>query len=131
MGISIVKQPTTVQIIRRSNDLVLVQWTGKDDILRRNWVASNEISNEKGRSAEVIDPASGIPEGVEFWRLVTMKANPKDLDRELKVRGIWTAADVRSRPNEVISALMAAYGVDLATLILAVDQYEKDLTTEA
>lgn len=120
-----------VQILQGQNDLVLVQWEDKDRILQRTWVEQDKLLNVTGRQAEVDDPSYGIPYGVEFWRLVKLKASPKDLDRELKNRGIWTAADVRTRPNEVIGALIATYGVDLTALLQALDEYEKALSTEA
>lgn len=120
-----------VQILQGSNDLVLVQWEDAAGILQRSWVAQNRLQNITGRNAEVENPSSGIPYGVEFWRLAKLNASPKVLDRELKNRGIWTAADVRARPNEVIGALIATYGVDLSALLLALDEYEKALSTEA
>lgn len=122
---------TSVQIIQTHNDLVLIQWTDKDNILRRTWVKELNLLNLQGRRAEVVDPSDGFPYGVEFWRLVKMKATPKDFDRELKTRGIWTVADVRNRPQEVVGALAATYGIDLAALMVALDRYEKDLSTEA
>lgn len=125
------KQTTSVQIIQGHNDLVLIQWENKHGILQRSWVAESKLLNVTGRRAEVEDPAEGRPYGVEFWRLVDMKASSKDFDRELKVLGIWTIADVRARPNEVMGALVAAYGIDLSALIQAVDKFEKELTTEA
>lgn len=120
-----------VRILQGQNDLVLVEWEDKDRILRRNWVARNSLVNITGRNAQVRNPASGLPYGVEFWRLVEMKASPKDLDRELKIRGVWTTADAQTRPNDVLGALVAAYGVDLTTFFKALVEYEKALTTEA
>lgn len=122
---------TQVKIIQRKNDLALVEWNGKYGIPTRSWVANTELSNDTGRSAEVEKPERGIPYGVEFWRIAELKATPVDLDRELKARGIWTVADVRTRPNEVISALKAAYGVDLTSLLLRLEMYESELKTEA
>lgn len=122
---------TPVQIIQGENDLVLIQWEDKDSILQRTWVPASDLLNVTGRRAEVEDPRNGFPYGVEFWRLVKMKASPKDFDRELKQRGIWTIADLRARPNEVVGALVATYGIDLAAVLHAVDKYEKELSTEA
>lgn len=120
-----------VRILQGQNDLVLVEWEDKDRILRRNWVARSKLVNITGRNAQVNNPESGFPYGVEFWRLVDMKASPKDFDRELKTRGIWTTADAQTRPNEVLGALVAAYGVDLTTFFQALVEYEKALQTEA
>lgn len=122
---------TSVQILQVQNDLVLIQWENTNRILQRSWVKQSQLSNISGQKAEVENPRDGFPYGVEFWRLVEMKASSKDFDRELKERGIWTTADVRARPNEVIGALVATYGVDLSALLQALDKYEKELTTEA
>lgn len=121
---------TDVQIIQGNNDLVLVQWTNSNNILQRSWVGRRDLVDEVGRSAKVANPERGYPYGVEFWRIVELKATPKDLDRELKQRGIWTLADLRARPNEVVGALVAAYGVDLATIFQAANTYEKELKKE-
>lgn len=118
---------TSVQILQVQNDLVLIQWEDADRIPQRTWVRQSHLSNVSGQTAEVEDPRNGFPYGVEFWRLVEMKATSKDFDRELKQRGIWTIADVRARPNEVIGALVATYGVDLSALLQALDKYEKEL----
>ena len=119
--------PVSVQIIRRTANRVLVEWQGENGIPQRSWVDSRELVQESGRSAQVREPNRGIPYGVEFRRIVEMRASSADLERELKARGIWTGDDVRARPNDVVSALMAAYGVDVATVLRAVDQFEKQL----
>lgn len=122
---------TSVQIIQVQNDLALIQWEDSHKILRRNWVKQNDLRHVQGRLAEVANPSEGIPYGVEFWRLVQMRATPQDFDRKLKEFGIWTIADARSRPNEVVSALQATYGTDLGTFFQALEVYEKELSTEA
>lgn len=127
MDTSTSKDLTSVQIIRRTTDRVLVEWQGEDGIPHRSWVKARELRDESGRSARVSDPNRGIPYGVEFRRIVEMRASSADLERELKARGIWTGDDARARPNEVLSALIATYGVDLAAVLRAVDQHEKDL----
>lgn len=119
-----------VQIIQGNNDLVLVQWTNSYNILQRSWVDRRDLVDEVGRSAKVANPERGYPYGVEFWRIVKLEATSKDLDRELKQRGIWTLADLRARPNEVVGALVAAYGVDLAAMFQAANMYEKELKKE-
>ena len=122
---------TSVQIVGSDNDLVLVQWTNSHDVPQRSWVPRTSLIRQAGLVADVKNPEQGIPYGVEVWRLISMKATAKDFDRELKNRGIWTIADLRARPNEVMGALVAVYGVDLGTLYQALSRYEKELKTEA
>lgn len=122
---------TDVQIIQRNNDLALVQWTNHHNILQRSWVAERLLVDVAGHSARVANPEQGLPYGVEFWRMIgEIKISSKDVDRELKQRGIWTLADLRARPNEVVGALVAAHGVDLATIFQAAIRYEKELKKE-
>lgn len=121
---------TSVQIIQSNNDLVLVEWTNEHGILQRSWVEQSALVDAAGRTAKVEDPGQGVPYGVEFWRIVKLSLSSKDLDRELKQRGIWTLADLRTRPNEVLGALVAAHGVDLAAVFQAADRYEKELKKE-
>lgn len=121
---------TDVRIIQQNNDLCLVEWINGDDILQRSWVERDALVDAAGRNAKVEDPRQGIPYGVEFWRLVDIKMTSKDLDRELKQRGIWTLADLRARPNEVVGALVAAHGVDVAAIFQAANRYEQELKKE-
>lgn len=120
-----------VQIIQRNNDLALCQWTNAHGILQRSWVAERLLIDVAGHSAKATNPEQGLPYGVEFWRMIgEIKISAKDVDRELKQRGIWTLADLRARPNEVVGALIAAHGVDLATIFQAANAYEKELKKE-
>lgn len=82
--------------------------------------------NESGQTPTVSKPERGIPYGVDFSALVTLSANSKNLDEELKRRGIWTVADLRANPLEVMGALQATYGIDLAALLQAAKQYEAE-----
>ena len=120
----------SVQIIGSENGLVLVQWTNSLNLPQRSWI-SRESLRQQGDKVVARNPEQGIPYGVEVWRLIEMKATPQDFDRELKARGIWTITDLRARPQEVVGALVATYGVDLGTLYQALGRYEKSLATEA
>jgi hypothetical protein len=49
---------------------------------------------------------------------------PSDFARELHKLGLWTRDDVMTRPNEVISAIQAVYGIDLAAILVAAHKQE-------
>lgn len=117
-------------IIRRKNDMTLVEWND-GNLPKRAWVVPDRIESEDGVNVEVIDPEEGVPYGVEFSRMVVPSVTPEDIERELKRRNIWTVDDLRSRRGEVISALKAAYGIDFAELLRAAEKFEKELNTEA
>lgn len=102
-----------VQIVRQKGGFTLVEWE-EDDRLYRSWVLPEMVVEG------VVDrPQRGIPYGVDFSHLVVLQASPQTLDTELKRRDIWTHEDVLHRAQEVLSALQATYGVDLATLLQA------------
>lgn len=119
---------TTVQVARRKNGLLLVEWQD-DGLPKRAWVTQEMVVQDHGDTADVDEPNAGIPYGVEFWRLLQPeKVTAKDLDKELKRRGIWTVADLRANPNVALSAIATVYGINLSALLQAADKYEKDLT---
>lgn len=108
-----------VQILLRKNDLALVQWT-EGNTPSRAWVTPDMIVSEDGKEAIVTEPKAGIPYGVEWSRLVTFHATPQEFERQLKMQGIWTVADLREHPDGVRSALQATYGIDATALGRAV-----------
>lgn len=110
-----------VQIIRRKNGLVLVQWE-EAERLSRAWVLEDWLS---GNQAD--RPERGIPYGVDFSRLVVLQASAQTLDTELKRRGIWTLADLRADAQAVLGALQATYGIDLAALFQAAKHFESEV----
>lgn len=118
---------TEVQVIRRKNGLMLVEWQ-ESDTPKRAWVSADMVKEDRGDTAKVDRPDAGVPYGVEFWRLISLRrVTPQDVDRELKRRGIWTIADLRANPNAALSAMQSLYGLNLSALLMAADKYEKDL----
>lgn len=118
---------TKVQVVRRKNGLMLVEWQ-EDSFPKRAWVTEDMVSKDAGDSAEVDEPGAGIPYGVEFHRLFTMEGvTAQDLDRELKRRGIWTVADLRANPNVALAAINTVFGLNLSALLEAANKYEQEL----
>lgn len=67
----------------------------------------------------------GIPYGIDWASVI--HPNPVravDFERELHKLGLWTRDDVMARPNEVISAIQAVYGIDLAAILVAAHKQE-------
>jgi len=117
---------TKVLIIRRKNNLVLVEWQAEGTI-KRAWIPLAQIEAEQGSFAWVSKPGMGIPFGIDWFRIIEFATTPTDLDRELKRAGIWTSDDLRNNPNAVIGALKSALGLDLASLLKAAKDFEKRL----
>lgn len=116
---------TTVQIISRKSGYVLVEWTDTDGRLRRAWIKPDMVW-ESGPLPRVDRPERGVPYGMDFSRMITLSADSKTFDNALKRRGIWTIADLRTRPQEALGALHEAYGVDLAALLHAAKIHEEE-----
>lgn len=105
-----------VSIILQKNDLYLVQWF-ENGSPSRAWVTPDMVISFEDKKKAIVDsPRSGIPYGVEWSRMVEMHATPKDLERNLRLQGIWTVADLRERPDDARAALQATYGIDAAGL---------------
>ena len=111
------------KIVQRKNGITLVEWTDQATP-KRAWVTPDMIVEEAGTSAVVDKPDAGIPYGVDFSHLIVLSTTPEDIDREFKRRGIWTIADLRARPQEAVSAIQAAYRLDLGRVLQAAKAYE-------
>lgn len=118
------REPTQVVVIARKNDLMLVEWNHLGSP-HRAWVTPDMVIEDKGVMASVRDPNAGIPFGMDWTRVGPLGVTPLDIDRELKRRNIWTIADLRARPNEVVGALQSAYGMDLARILTWAKEFEK------
>lgn len=118
------RNSTSAIVIARKNDLLLVEWEERGSISRA-WVTPDMVLENKGPTATVVNPKAGIPYGMDWTRVGPMGVTPNDIDRELKRRGIWTIEDLRSKPNEVIGALQAAYGLDLARLLTWAKEFQR------
>ena len=119
---SIIPNKTKTKIIQRKNGVLLVEW-----MYSRAWVTPDMIVSQDDEIAHVINPSAGIPYGVDFAQIINeigMEASPENIDREFKRRGIWTIADLRARPQEAVSAIQAAYRMDLGRVLQAAKAYE-------
>lgn len=121
------KEPVEVQIVRQERDLILVEWRERNKS-KRTWVTPDMIVTKTDNVATVTNPGGGIPYGVEWHRLIDLgETTPRKVEEELHRRGIWTIADLRSNPQEIVSALQSAYGFSRAQLLQAAERYENDL----
>lgn len=117
---------TEVQVIRRKNGLMLVEWNDAGQP-KRAWVSGDMLRKDNGETAQVEKPDAGVPYGVEFWRLIKLnKVSPQELDRELKRRGVWTIADLRANPNVAVAAIQSLFGLNVSALLTAADKYEQE-----
>lgn len=105
--------PTLVTVISSQGQASLVEWVDGVGRPRRAFVPTAAIVDSR-----CVDPAAGIPYG-DAWESVigTLAVTPDVVADELRRRGLWTKDDARRNPTLVMSALQAAYGLDLARLL--------------
>lgn len=114
-----------VTILREERNMSLVQWTDEYDVPQRNWVKVSMVENRSGKTGQVAKPEQGYPYGVDFSYALIPSVTSRDICRELRKRGLWTAEDLQKNPELIKGALQAAYGTDLSQIIAIAKQYEK------
>lgn len=102
-----------VNVISTQGQACLVEWDDGVGRPRRAYVPASAVTD--GRC---VAPASGIAYGDDWEGILgTLSVTPDAVADELRRRGIWTREDARRNPTLVMSALQAAYGLDLARLL--------------
>ena len=121
------EQLISCQVVRRKNDLSLVEW--EDDVgFKRAWITPSMIVEqvENPKATIVRNPDEGVPYG-ERWAdlLPNPQVTPEAIDRKLKRRGIWTIDDLQAKPNLARTCLQRAYGLDLGVLLTSASRKQK------
>ena len=101
-----------VKVISANTDSALVEFTF-GGLFQRATIPVAEIQDGKAPDEVLL---AGIPYGVA-WEFVELSARSIDLANQLRANGVWTYEDAARNPNQIVSALQAVYGVDLAALL--------------
>lgn len=101
-----------VKIINANEESAVVEFT-LGGLLQRAIIPTAMIVDGKAPDEVLI---AGIPYGTP-WEFLKLSANPIMLANTLRANGIWTYEDAKRKPREIVSALQAVYGVDLAALL--------------
>ena len=116
-----------VTVISRKNAAALIEYHLKDDdMLYRAAVPFNSLNGSYVPDEEI---ELSIPVGVAWAEVIKPVATSTDFQRELRRRGVWTAQDAIARPNEVLAAVSAAYGLDVAAIIRAANTIAREETS--
>ena len=59
----------------------------------------------------------GVPYGIPWAQVLKITLTPQAVELALHRAGLWTLADVQARPQVALSALQAAVGLDLGSLL--------------
>lgn len=106
-----------VKVVRANEDNALIEYLF-GGLLQRVTIPVDEIHDGKAADDVVM---AGLPYGVP-WEMMKLSASPIMLANALRNNGIWTYEDAIRNPRGIVSALQAAYGVDLAALL----EYARD-----
>ena len=108
-----------IAVLRRDEKACLIQWI-ESGVEKRGTLPS-EFADRVELPLETLK--SSIPYGIP-WRLILKPAvTVERLENELHGAGIWTFEDLQTRPNQALSALQAAYGIDLGQLLVAASEF--------
>jgi hypothetical protein len=111
-----------VTVISRKNAAALIEYV-IDDMPHRGIVPTATVNGDE--VADDVIPLA-IPYGVPWSEILTPRVTADDIQRELRRRGIWTANDAQNKPNEVIAAASAAYGLDVAAILRAANTIARE-----
>jgi hypothetical protein len=104
-----------VVVLATRGQAALVQWF--EGTTERRCTVPADAVKDGAVPAEVL--AQGVPYGVPWAQLLTVETTAEHLEAALHGAGLWTLADVQRSPMAAVSALQAAYGVDLGRLLTA------------
>ena len=98
-----------VKVVATKGGSSLVEWGN----CRRAYVPAEAVIDGKV-DAKILE--WGVPYGVPWERVKLCPEVLARLVKGLHAKGIWTAEDLSRNQKGAIDALVAAYGVDLASL---------------
>ncbi len=111
-----------IRDILKKGDAKIVQVTkpdGEDETL----VVPNKATPTTEEDVDL-----GIPYGLPWAKIIgQIKASPKDIEEKLHKHGIFTAEQLRARPQVAMNAIRDALGLDLTNLLDKTDQFVKEI----
>ena len=110
-----------VNVISRNHSGALVEFV-EGQAVRRKTVAAAALDGEKIAQDDL---DMGVPYGIPWADLVQATVTPATIEKALHNAGVWTLEDLISNPRRAIGALQSAYGLDIAALIRAANEYLK------
>lgn len=101
------KSYVDVKVIRESDQSALVEYREKGIVERATIPLKALIDGNKVREWQL---KKGIPFGIDWSDIDIPKVTPQMLTQALRLKGIWTAADVRANPQAVRNAISQVQG---------------------
>jgi hypothetical protein len=113
------RKTVRVNVVSRKDASALVEFV-EGQAVQRKTVTAEALDGDKIAQDDL---DLGVPYGIPWADLVKVTATPASIEKALHNAGIWTLEDLTSNPRRAIGALQAAYGLDLASLIRAANEY--------
>jgi hypothetical protein len=110
-----------VSVVARKDASALVEFV-EGQAAQRKTVPADALDGDKIAQDDL---DMGVPYGIPWADLVKVTATPGGIEKALHNAGIWTLEELTSNPRRAIGALQAAYGLDIASLIRAANEYLK------
>lgn len=96
-----------VKVVREGDESALVEYKEKGLVERATIPLKVLIDGKMVRDTQL---KKGIPFGIDWSEIEIPTVTPKMLTQALRVKGIWTAADVRANPQAVRNAINQVQG---------------------
>jgi hypothetical protein len=112
----------TVRVVTQKGKSALVEWAEGGD-LRRAFVPADRVEGDRV-DAETLE--ASIPYGVPWAELVDLSAaTPENFQAEMHRHGVWTVADLESKPKVIRRVTDIITGINLGALHGAARKYEQ------
>ncbi len=97
-----------VKVIATKDNSSLVEYMDEFGMLQRVTILTKNI--DEGEIVKLSKLTHGLPYGIDWEEMKLPIVTSKDLSRELRNRGIWTADDARRRSQDVRGAVLKLHG---------------------
>jgi hypothetical protein len=101
-----------VRVIINDNTSTLVEYMDKNIPIRATVAAGNVIGNKVKETVL----AKAVKHGIDWSELSYPKISPNEIHLQLRMHGIWTAQDARSKPGQVKAAILQATAPLVSTI---------------
>lgn len=114
----------TVKVLKRDGQAALVEWLD-GDMPRRVFLPTGIVPDSGLVEDEEL--GRGISYGVEWADEIALTATARDLQRNLRSAGVWTAEDAADRAAVVQGVIQATYGIDTAAVLTVARKQQRRL----
>ena len=107
------------------NKSLLIQWLDAAGTVHKGYIPDSLVNRDGSLSYINDDDLTlVVPYGCDWEYLLQnmSEVTPELIANNLRKRNIWTASDLRSKPQVAIKAIMDSYGVTLSNLYILLEK---------